>query len=75
MTERMIECTWLPDPSEPDEDERALEEREDLWIERHSVNCYYCNSLVDARLCLPADDYNNQDGGDICPSCQKTHTK
>ena len=25
MTERMIECTWLPDPSEQDEDERASE--------------------------------------------------
>jgi len=48
---------------------------DDLWIERHSVNCYYCNDLVDERNCVPADNYNNNDGGDICPACQKTHAK
>jgi hypothetical protein len=56
-------------------DIEQLEEWQDAWIEKHSVNCYYCNGLVDERNCLPADDYNNNDGGDICPSCQKTHTK
>ena len=36
----------------------------------HSVNCYFCNELVDERDCTPADDYNNNDGGDICEPCQ-----
>jgi hypothetical protein len=39
-------------------------------IDKHSVNCYFCNSLVDERECIPADRYNNDDGGDICPTCQ-----
>tara|TARA_Y100000034_G_scaffold80473_1_gene96544 strand:- start:440 stop:649 length:210 start_codon:yes stop_codon:yes gene_type:complete len=46
-----------------------IEELEDRWIERHSVNCYFCNALVDERNCLPADNYNGNDGGDICPTC------
>ena len=45
---------------------------DDLWIERPSVNCYYCNDLVDERNCVPADNYNNNDGGDICLACQIT---
>jgi len=40
-------------------------------IDKHSVNCYFCNELVDERECLPADNYNDNDGGDICPVCQK----
>jgi hypothetical protein len=43
------------------------------WIDKHSVNCYFCNELVDERDCIPADNYNNFDGGDICPKCQKIH--
>jgi len=39
------------------------------WIDRHSVNCYFCNELVDERLCMPADAFNGHDGGDICPDC------
>jgi len=39
------------------------------WIDRHSVNCYFCDALVDERECSPADPYNNNDGGDICPDC------
>ncbi len=38
-------------------------------IERHSVNCYFCGKLVDERDCIPADEFNNNDGGDICPKC------
>ena len=45
------------------------------WIDKHSINCYFCGELADERECLPADDYNNGDGGDICPKCQKTHER
>ena len=38
-------------------------------IDRHSVNCYFCGDLVDERNCIPADEYNNNDGGSICPAC------
>jgi hypothetical protein len=41
------------------------------WIERHSVNCYFCGDLVDERECAAADAYNGEDGGDICPRCQE----
>jgi hypothetical protein len=41
----------------------------DEWIDKHSVNCYFCGKLVDERDCVPADPYNNNDGGDICPEC------
>ena len=39
------------------------------WLDRHSVNCYFCNKLVDERECIPADSFNNNDGGDICRDC------
>lgn len=39
------------------------------WVDSHSVNCYFCNDLVDERKCIPADPYNGNDGGDICPKC------
>jgi hypothetical protein len=39
------------------------------WIDKHSVNCYFCGALVDERECTPADEYNNNDGGDICRDC------
>jgi len=39
------------------------------WISKHSVNCYFCSELVDERDCMPADPYNENDGGDICPDC------
>jgi hypothetical protein len=42
------------------------------WIDRHSVNCYFCGDMYDERDCLPADDYNNNDGGSICPACMET---
>ncbi len=47
------------------------------WIEKHSVNCYFCNELVDERDCYPADDFNDNDGGDICLDClrKKEHDK
>jgi hypothetical protein len=38
-------------------------------LDRHSVNCYFCGELVDERECIPADEYNNNDGGSICPLC------
>jgi hypothetical protein len=45
------------------------------WIDRHSVNCYFCGKLVDERECQPADRFNNNDGGSICSEClkQKEH--
>jgi len=39
------------------------------WIEKHSVNCYFCGKLVDERNCMPADEFNDNDGGDICSVC------
>ena len=41
------------------------------WVDKHSVNCYFCNALVDERDCLPADPFNGGDGGDMCPRCTK----
>jgi len=41
--------------------------------DKHSINCYFCNVLADERECLPADNYNEWDGGDICPKCQKDY--
>ena len=43
------------------------------WIEKHSVNCYFCGYLVDERECLPADEFNDNDGGEICPDCVKKY--
>lgn len=40
-------------------------------VDRHSVNCYFCGKLVDERECTPADDLNNNDGGDCCTACHK----
>lgn len=40
------------------------------WIDKHSVDCYFCGELADERDCIPADEYNGNDGGDICPACQ-----
>ena len=39
------------------------------WIDRHSVNCFVCNDLVDERDCIPGKGGE----GDICPKCQKEH--
>jgi len=41
------------------------------WMEKHSVNCYFCGKLVDERECQSADNYNNDDGGTICNECLK----
>ena len=42
------------------------------WIDKHSINCYFCGTLVDERECMPADEYNNNDGGEICQPCLAT---
>lgn len=39
------------------------------WIDRHSVNCYFCGKLLDERDCQRADEYNSNDGGHICQQC------
>lgn len=41
------------------------------WIERHSVNCYFCHTLIDERDGYPADEFNGNDGGTACPQCLK----
>ena len=41
------------------------------WIDKHSVNCYFCGNLFDEREGVPADSYNNNDGGELCPECAK----
>ena len=46
-------------------------EKDETWIDKHSVNCYFCGELFDERECIPADEYNDNDGGDICPDCLK----
>ena len=38
---------------------------------KHSVNCYFCGALADERECLPADDFNDGDGGTICGYCEQ----
>ena len=54
-------------------EEGPFSEKEDteLSCDKHSVNCYFCNDLVDERNCMPADEFNDNDGGDICPKCLK----
>lgn len=39
------------------------------WIEGHSVNCYFCGVSFDEREGQNADNYNDNDGGTICPKC------
>jgi len=39
------------------------------WLEKHSVNCYFCGKLFDERDGQNADSYNNNNGGSICPEC------
>jgi len=38
-------------------------------MERHSVNCYFCNTLTDERECISADKYSGGDGGSLCQNC------
>lgn len=42
------------------------------WVDSHSVSCYFCGRQVDERECTPADDLNDNDGGDCCPDCRKS---
>ena len=46
-------------------------ERDARTIDRHSINCYFCGELFDERECMPADEFNNDDGGDICEGCRQ----
>ena len=43
------------------------------WIAKESVdrsvNCYFCSALSYDSECIPADAYNDNDGGSICPKC------
>jgi len=45
------------------------------WVDRHSVNCYFCGKLFDERDGCPADEWNNSDGGTVCPECLAEKTK
>jgi len=38
-------------------------------LEKHGVNCYFCAVLFDEREGQNADDFNDNDGGTICPKC------
>jgi len=44
------------------EDVQQIAER---WIERHGVNCYFCNVLFDERESVGT----TPDGGDVCEEC------
>lgn len=41
------------------------------WMDKHSVNCYFCGKLFDEREGVPADQFNKNDGGTCCQSCAK----
>lgn len=41
------------------------------WVDRHSVNCYFCGILFDERDGVPAGQWNNNDGGTACPECAR----
>ena len=43
------------------------------WIVKHSVNCYFCGELFDERDGHPADTFNSNDGGEVCPDCEKIY--
>ena len=45
------------------------------WVDRHSVNCYFCHTLFDEREGYPADELNGNDGGTACPKCFKERHK
>jgi len=50
--------------------DEEIEDAQQLAVrDSHSVNCYFCGNEFDEREGLPADPYNNNDGGDICPAC------
>ena len=40
-----------------------------------SVNCYFCNELSSDSECIPADEYNDNDGGSICPQCVESEIR
>ena len=42
---------------------------ETTWVDKHSVNCYFCGHLIDEREGQNADNWNNNDGGTICDEC------
>jgi hypothetical protein len=47
-----------------------IDERDqESWFEKHGANCYFCGKLFDERDGMPADPFNNNDGGTICPDC------
>ena len=56
-------------------EDKRLEEKCPSQVDKHSVNCYFCAELVDERECVDADEYNDGDGGTICPKCQSQKEK
>lgn len=62
---------------------------EDSWIEgpfvecdeeeddedRTTVTCYFCAKEFPDSECIPADEFNGNDGGEICESCVKVMPK
>lgn len=37
------------------------------WVDAHSVNCIYCDTLFDERVGVPGPGHV----GDVCPDCLK----
>ena len=50
-------------------DNGKVNEMSDVNPDR-SVGCYFCDAVVDERDTINADPYNENDGGEVCRSCQ-----
>lgn len=61
-----------PLEAQVEQDEDKEEPAEPSWLDRHSVNCFFCEELVDERECTPADELNMNQGGSCCPTCRRT---
>ena len=40
-----------------------------------TCSCYFCEALIADRDAMPADPYNDNDGGSICADCLEIREK
>lgn len=52
----------------------ACEDVEEFQRRNSTCNCYFCGREFDDSDGIPADPYNGNDGGEICPACVKTRS-